>query len=189
MSMEINRITSFLVTTGAVLLTTSSYCIVRRVSATTSTPSSSTEICLLESATCYDAGLCWDCVAQFVDAADCAEQYPVLADDGASECEVGAAMLCCSFDASVEDCLGDAVTMDYFQCGLDESGCSPSDSPCSGDDSPAVAPTPTSPNPDDTGTTPTTGVAGAPTRAFGVYNIMLVAFLLLLNLGRRDCRS
>ncbi|CAM9948483.1 unnamed protein product, partial [Ascophyllum nodosum] len=110
--MEANKIISFLATTGAILLTTTLDCTVRRASATTSTPSSSTEICLLESAICFDAGVCWDCVAQLVDAADCAERYPVLADEGASNCEVGAAMLCCSFDASVEDCLGDAVTMD-----------------------------------------------------------------------------
>jgi len=98
-------------------------------SASTSLPSSSSsDFCPGETAACYDSPFCWDCVAQFADGPDACG-----ADAGSSECDALAALYCCSFELSGQDCLGDAVTMDYFRCGLLEgSGCAMSDPPCSG---------------------------------------------------------
>lgn len=112
--------------------------LLRLVGASTSLPSSSSELCPDETAACYDSPFCWDCVAQFADSPNfCEELYPVLAVDAgagaADECEIASALHCCSFDASGQDCLGDAVTVDFFRCGLLEgSGCALSDPPCSG---------------------------------------------------------
>eukprot|EP00752_Nemacystus_decipiens_P006911 g6205.t1 len=161
------------------LHTTTAAVLLRLVSATTSVPSSSSEVCPDETAACYDSPFCWDCVAQFADSSDfCGDLYPVLAVDagtgGTDECEVASALYCCSFDASGQDCLGDEVTMDFFRCGLlEESGCVLSESPCSGVSdgtdtglsTPAPAPTalsptapptaPTAAAPDDSQDTPT----------------------------------
>lgn len=105
--------------------------------ASTSLPSSSSEACVDETAACYDSALCWDCVAQFAeDGADsCGERYPAMTNSGASDCDVASALFCCSFYVSGQDCLGDAVTMDFFRCGLEESGCTLSESDCSAGDS------------------------------------------------------
>lgn len=143
---------SLLMTTGVLLLifTTTT---VTHVSASTTIPSSSSEVCMDEVATCYDNSFCWDCVAQIVDISDCEKTYPILADAGASDCEVESAKLCCSLEMSSENCLEDSVTMDYFQCSLEDSGCSLSNSVCFGDGNavtvdPAPAPTdPPSPAP------------------------------------------
>lgn len=139
----------------------------RLVSASTSVPSSSSELCLDETAACFDSPFCWDCVAQFADSSDfCGDLYPVLVVDAgtgaADECEIASALYCCSFDASGQDCLGDEVTTDFFRCGLLEgSGCVLSDSPCSGGSgvsdgsdgvpatTPAPAPAVASPTADD----------------------------------------
>ena len=101
--------------------------------ASTSLPSSSTgEVCLDETAACYDSPSCWDCVAQFEEDSlgFCQERYPVLADAGASDCDKFSALFCCSFDVSDLDCAADAVTVDYMRCGLEESGCTFSESVC-----------------------------------------------------------
>lgn len=120
--------------------------LLRLASASTSLPSSSSELCPDETAACYDSPFCWDCVAQFADSSDfCEELYPVLAVDAGTgatdECEIASALYCCSFDASGQDCVGDAVTMDYFRCGLlEESGCALSDPPCSGTSDTTLSP-------------------------------------------------
>lgn len=142
--------------------------LVRLVGASTSLPSSSSELCPDETAACFDSPFCWDCVAQFADSSGfCEDLYPVLAVNAGTEltdeCEVASALYCCSFDASGQDCTGDAVTMDFFRCGLlEEYGCVLSDSPCSGgsdstlSSGTSVGPATPAPAPDDSQNAPTT---------------------------------
>lgn len=124
--METNRkVASFIYAAGVLLVST-----VTVVGASTSLPSSSSEVCVDEKATCYDENSCWDCVSQTVDISSCEESYSILLDDSASDCEILSAEFCCGFDMSSEDCLEDTVTMDYIECSLEDSGCSLPDSPC-----------------------------------------------------------
>ncbi|CAM9261486.1 unnamed protein product, partial [Scytosiphon promiscuus] len=118
----------------------------RPTSSSTSLPSSSSDLCLDETAACYDSDFCWDCVAQFSDdnLDYCQELYPTLADSASDDCDVAFAQFCCSFDVSGQDCSGDTVTMDLLQCSLEESGCTFSDSSCSGGSGVAPAPSPVS---------------------------------------------
>lgn len=72
----------------------------------------------------------------------CQERHSILTDAGDLDCKVTSALFCCSFNASDQDCLGDAFTISYFQYELEGGEYMFLDSLCSDtiNSSPTTAP-------------------------------------------------